>query len=312
MTSQDLRKHFEYSVLLPSIARMPVRLAYRLADARGDLICRSSGIYRAYAKRNVTRVFPHLSEIEAEKIVRNHYRILSRDELEAFWYTRPTSFLDGISEVRGLEELRAVTSAGTGALLFSGHLGNTGLFFVILGRKGIEMNIVGRSIEPGENPLHPAVRRYAQKRVQRIESAVKRPFLLTGKGNYPVICEKLNRGEIIMLLIDVVPYLLKKTVPVSFLGREAQFGYGIASLFCQTRVPLFQWTIHWEGKNRIEIREVTDEVRDLSSKAEIMQKLAHLLEEKIHLHPAHWNQWDSLEHFYSNSRTESLSPPACA
>jgi lauroyl/myristoyl acyltransferase len=297
MTIPDLKTHFDYSVLLPYIAKMPVELAYRLADARGDIIYRSAGVYRTYAERNVSHVFPQLTATEAAKIVRHHYRILSRDEMEAFWYTRSTSFFDRIAEVRGLEALQAASRAGTGALLFSGHLGSTGLFFVILGKKGIEMNIIGRSIEPGENPLHPAVYRYARKRVGWIESAVKRPFLLTGKGNYPRIREKLNRGEIVMLLIDVVPYLLKRTVPVSFLGGAAEFGDGIASLFCETRAPLFQWTIHREGKNYIEIKEITDQVKELSSREQIMHKLVHLLEEKILLHPADWNQWDSLEHF---------------
>ncbi len=298
MKSSDLIRHVDYSVLLPLIARLPVRLAYRMADARGDFVYRSAADSRIHAERNVSRVFPKLSGAEIQRIVRNHYRILSRNDMEAFWYLRPPSFFETISEVNGLEELKKAAKAGNGALLFSGHFGNTGLFFVVLGKKGIEMNIIGRSIDPSENPLPAAVRRYAQKRVQWIESTVRRPFLLTGRGNYPQIREKLRQGEIVMLLIDVVPYLLKRTVPVSFLGGQADFGFGIASLYLETSAPIFQWTIHSDNKNRIEIEDVTDQVRNMRSNQEIMQKLAKLLEEKIYLYPDHWNQWDSLEHFH--------------
>ena len=302
MNFSDLIRHLDYSIFLPSIARLPVRLAYKMADARGDLIYRYAAGSRLHAERSVARVFPDLSAQQAQSIVRSNFRVLSRDAMETFWYTRPPSFFEKITEVSGLEELRKAAKAGNGVLLFSGHFGNIGLFFVALGNKGIEMNIIGRSIEPGDNPLHPAELRYNRKRVRWIESAVRRPFILTGKGNYPLMREKLRQGEIVMILIDVAPYLLRRTVPVSFLGGQTLFGFGIASLYRETGAPVFQWTIRADNRNRIEIEEVTDQVRDLGSEEEIMRKLAGLLEQKIFRYPDHWNQWDSLEHFHRGAQ----------
>ena len=298
MNASDLIRHLDYSVLLPSIARLPVRLAYRMADVRGDLFHRYAADSRIHAERSVARVFPELTAAEAQNIVRKNFRVISRDAMETFWYTRPPAFFEKITEISGLEELSKATNAGRGVLLFSGHFGNIGLFFVALGKKGIAMNIIGRSIDPADNPLHPAELRYNRKRVHRIESTVRRPFILTGRGNYPVMREKLRQGEIVMLLIDVAPYLLKKTVPVSFLGGQTLFGFGLSSLHRETGAPIFQWSIRSDDRNHIEIEEVTEQVRNLDSDEEVMQRLAGLLERKIRLYPDQWNQWDSLDHFH--------------
>lgn len=234
--------------------------------------------------------------------------------MEAFWYDRELNFLESLVRISGFEVLKEAYEAREGVLLFSGHIGSTGLFFAVTGKMGIKMNIIGRSIDPGENPLHPAALTYNKNRVRWIEEAVGNPFLLTGRGSYPVMREKLDKGEVLLMLIDVVPLFVRRTLTVTFFRRPAAFPYGIASLYRQTRARLLQWTIHRNdevGRQEIEIQDVTEQVDRSRNETEIVQRLVGLLQEKIRLYPGHWLLWDSLEHFYtavqaSNSRELSL------
>lgn len=303
MGLMDWIKVAEYDAALPTISRLPRGLAYSLADLRGRLQTRSLRDSFAWASRNVESVFPHLDADERRRIVIGHYQTESRNEMEAFWYPKPLSHLRSFVRCTGLEILREAASSGDGVLLFSSHMGSTGLFFVFTGKSGIPMNIVGRSIEPEDNPLHPAVLRYNRKRVRWIEASIGHPFLMTGRGNYSRLVEKLRAGEVVMMLADVVPTLVnrKHTAEVTFFGRRAWFPNGIASLFFTTESRLLHWRIHRNretGHQEVEISEVTDSFRPAADRREFMQWLVARLEQDIRRYPDHWLGWDSLEHYY--------------
>lgn len=300
MNYADALRWLDYGVYLPFVARCPRAVAYALADRRGGRVMRSRPASLAAALDSLSRVFPEESASQREEWARRHYCVQSRDEMEAFWYKRPLSFFEEFVEISGLPLLREAVAEGKGVLLFSGHVGSTGLFFVVMGLHGFPLNIVGRPLDPNQVPLPAAVTAYAHKRVRGIETALGRPFLLTGRGNYPVMVEKLRQGETLMLLIDVVPTLLKRLVPIEFLGRPCLFGDGIASLHRATGARLLEWNIHQDhgtGVHRIEIRD--PELGDVSDRTnqEIVQALANQVDRRIRLHPEDWIQWDSLIHF---------------
>lgn len=310
MNWNDVVLHLDYGLGLPLAGRLPRNLAYRLADRRGRWMAKRLRDSRRAAAENLAQVFPDLSPQEVEELVERHFRMRSRDELESFWYRRPLSFFEEFVEVSGLDLLRQAAASGRGVLLFSGHQGCTGLFFVVMGRHGIRLNIVGRSLDPEENPLHPAFCRYARKRVANVEEAVGAPFLLTGRGNYPKMLEMLRRGEILMMLIDVVPTLLKRTVPVQFLGRRTEFGTGLAQLYKATGARLLLWTIHQDldtNQYHIEIEDVGAGIKRTDPPSRIMPMLASMIDEKIRRHPAEWNQWDSLSLFVEKPESKPMS-----
>ena len=303
MGLMDWIKAADYGVALPTISKLPRALAYSLADLRGRMLACAHRDSFAWASRNVESTFPHLSAGERRRIVIGHYQAESRNEMEAFWYPNPLDDLQSFVRCAGLDTLREAAASGDGVLLFSSHMGSTGLFFVFTGKSGVPMNIVGRSIEPEDNPLHRSVLRYNRKRVRWIETAIGHPFLMTGRGNYSRLVEKLRAGEVVMMLADVVPTLVnpKHTTEVTFFGRRAWFPNGIASLFFATGSRLLHWRIHRStetGHQEIEISEVTDSFRPAADRAEFMQKLVGLLEQDIHRYPDHWLSWDSLEHYF--------------
>jgi len=302
MGSGDWLKRLDYGLLLPAAGNLPLPLAQKMANLRGWIHYFVNRDSRKHAIQNVASVFPDLSEQEVRRIVVGHYQTPSRDEVEAFWYPESLDRLSRFTSISGFELLREAAHSGAGVLLFSGHLGSTGLFFSFLGKSGVPMNIVGRSIDPEENPLHPSEWAFNRKRVRWIEEAVENPFLLTGKGNYSRMLQKLNAGEVLMLLVDVVPSFTKHHVPVQFFGSTARFADGIASLFRESEARLFHYIIRWDpdtGSHFIELIELTDSVSRSASSQVIMQTLISIIEERIRRYPAHWWCWDSLTHYYS-------------
>ncbi|MBI4446326.1 MAG: hypothetical protein HY645_10500 [Acidobacteria bacterium] len=299
MRSADLLTHLDYRFFLPLSSRLPTRWAYPLADLRGTLQCLQRQESRKRAEENVARVFPELPPGRVKEIVVQHFRVESRNQLEALWYARPRPFFEQLVKARGLKLLLNPDSR-SGTLLFSGHFGSTGLFFVYTGKHGARMNIVGRSIEPHENPMHPAALAYNRERVRLIESAVGNPFLLIGRGNYRAMLAKLHNRETLMLLIDVFPSLVSRTVEITFLGESALFPEGIGNLYLETRSRMIYWNIHWDPEWRrqeITLTDVTSRVEGCATTREVVQELALILEKDIRLLPGHWLSWDSLEHF---------------
>lgn len=305
----SLLKYLDYFVLLPLLARLPVQMAYRLCRFRGWVQSRMRADSRKHAEQNMRRVLPSLTPDEVKRLVLEHFQVKARDELEAFWYSRPLSFLLRFVRVTGMEELQKARIRGNGVLFFSGHLGSLGLCWTVIGKHRIPINIVARSIEPEENPLHPAARDYNQKKVAWIEEAIARKFVLTRRGNYPRVRELLRSGEVVMIAIDVLPDIVnpRRTVSVELMGQKCTLADGIASLYQETQASLVQWTIHHDprsGLQKIELRDVTARVERQGSKREIVQTLANLLEEKILKYPEHWHVWDSVHLYRRNDYRE--------
>lgn len=251
------------------------------------------------AEKNLTETFPNLKAEERKRLINQYFQTMSRDELDGFWCRKPLRFLEKFVEVSGFDQLQAAVEEGHGVLFFSGHFGSLGLCWSVVGKMGIPLTIVARSLEPEETYLHPAARVYNRRKVAWIEQAINRPFVLTRRGNYPVVKKRLSEGEVIMIAIDVLPDIVKakRTVTIEFLGKPALFADGIASLYRSTQARLIQYTICADRKRnrqQIELRDVTGLVDRSGTKQQIVQKLARLLEEKIFENPQEWHVWDSV------------------
>jgi lauroyl/myristoyl acyltransferase len=308
MRFEDLIRHLDYRLLLPIAARLPVSQAYSAAEFRGDRICKAQHESRAHALANVQACFPHLSAQEVYQVVRGHYLTRSRDEMEAFWIKRPMGFLDSLVEIENLEVLRSAAHSRRGTLFVSAHFGSIALPVSTIGRKGIPLNCVARSIEPEDNPLHPANYSYARKRVRWMEQATQRPFILSGQTSYFKVRRLLKTGQVATVLVDVIPVPARSRACVSFLGKEAFLGDGIARLYEDTQAHLIFWScVHDPARRKliVEIQDFTSEVEKLANRIEIMRKLAQVLSEKIEQNPHHWMLWDSLAHFRPSAGSDA-------
>jgi lauroyl/myristoyl acyltransferase len=220
--------------------------------------------------------------------------------MESYWFGRPREWLEALLEWNGLEELKEAQQDSRGILLFTGHVGSTGMFLTALGRNGMPVNLVFRSVEdiPG---MPESWYRYGKKRIALLEKAVHRPVIWAGRSNYFSMRQKLREGETVLMGIDVVPFFVRKAVRVSFLGRTCFFPDGLARLYLDTGARLFIWFAHQNARriHEMTIREVTAELEGLSDREPITQRLVTLLEDRIRKHPEDWLEWEALHQFFA-------------
>ncbi|MBI4454686.1 MAG: hypothetical protein HY644_02170 [Acidobacteria bacterium] len=300
---RSLLKDLDYRLLLPFIARLPFPLAYRAAEWRGDWIYLLRRNSRRHAIENIREALDPISESRSREIARRHYQTLSVDEMEAFWFGRDSDFFSDYVSVEGLEDLQKAAGHPGGVLLILGHWGSSGTLFVALGKRGVSFHIVGRPLERNTDRLQPAQLRYGKKRVLDIETAVGHPFLLTGLGNFARMRELLRSGEMVMIMFDVTPNILRHVQTVQFFGRKAYFANGVAQLQRQTGARVFRGSIYRSRRHpyqRIRIWEIP--VIASMSQDQLLQQLVCTLEDEIRKRPFEWTLWDSMGWFYQAPR----------
>lgn len=105
-----------------SLMLLPLRLLLRTGAGLGTL-----AYYLLPGRRHITRVnirlcFPALSEIQREKLVKDHFAAagMGMIELMLCWWAREST-LAGRSTLEGAEHLRAALDRGKGVILLSAH-----------------------------------------------------------------------------------------------------------------------------------------------------------------------------------------------
>jgi lauroyl/myristoyl acyltransferase len=288
--------YLDYRLLLPLAARLSVSSAYRLAEARGDLLYCARRASREHAVANLQGALA-VSEPEARTSIRRQFRTASVDELEAFWFDDHPSFFERHVEVRGAADLQAAAGKPGGILLVMGHWGSACTLFVALGRMGIHFHIVGRPLERDLDPIHPAHLAYGRRRIAAIERAAGHPLIYTGRGNFTRLGELLRSGETVLMMFDVTPNILRHVQPVRFFGRTAYFADGVVKLQEQSGARVFLGGITRDEEKPLQRVSLT-ELNPAAAEGGLLQGLVGLLEEEIRRRPHEWLLWDSMTWFY--------------
>lgn len=292
--------NLDYGLILPSLARFPAPMAHRLSDLRARVRFKLRRASREQALRNLAVAFPEKSSTELKRLAFESFQVQARDEMESYWLDRPLPFLQSLVEAEELEVLREARRRGRGVLLYTGHMGNPGIFLALVGRLGFEMNLVFRSLE--DIPLNPeAWVRFGNKRVAKLEDASGRVVRYAGKVSYFALRRLLSERETVMMAIDVVPSLVGRTVTARFLGRRCVFPMGSAKLYLDARPSVVLWSSHHteNGKYRFLLRDITEELEAMSTPEDVTQCLVARLEERLRLQPGIWLQWDAFDQFFT-------------
>jgi len=108
--------------LLRIICALPNRVALGIGRLVGRLVHALAGSRRAVVRRNIELCFPDLSNEERDDLAKRHFEALGMSLVEMGWGRWASDKrLGRITELKGIEHLRAATDAGKGVILLSAH-----------------------------------------------------------------------------------------------------------------------------------------------------------------------------------------------
>lgn len=204
---------FDYGVVLPMCAALPLSLGRTLAGLRGlinaafDLDWRSLALRRRYVRGSTYRAMRQLRPGASPGVhaVRRfiHY---SREEWEANLFRRERHMraLSAASTVEGLAPLQQMTNSGQGLVLLTMHFDSFCLGIVLLGLQGLKVHVMTSAIV--EDPrLHPVVRRFFERKYRGMERYLNGGRMVHVERRPRYFYEALERGEVVVVLADLPP-----------------------------------------------------------------------------------------------------------
>ncbi len=109
-------------LLLRAVCSLPNRTAIAIGTLIGRFAHAIAGDRRAIVRRNIELCFPSLDADERDALARRHFEALGMSLVEMGWgrWAR-NERLAAITELKGIEHLKAATDEGKGVILLSAH-----------------------------------------------------------------------------------------------------------------------------------------------------------------------------------------------
>lgn len=246
-------KLFYWVVVAPLAARLPAKLAYRVACAWGDLT------FRIWPERDSgVSLLRHLRDVldddvlpqDVERWARDFWRFRACEVVDVMRLRGDARSLKRLVEIRGEEHLRDALEGGKGAILCSAHLGSYVSAFSLLHANGFPLTCVGRWDWNYHSELSPLERRFWDLvYARRVLRHRQRQNLEPWPGRPEVAARAaavLRSNEVVMLCSDAPPIAgdRDRAVEVPFLGRQATLLPGVVTLARLTGAPLLMAFSH--------------------------------------------------------------------
>lgn len=249
----------EFTLFLPLLARLPLRLGYHLAAWRGTLnwvfdrewrsISLGQRYIRAATYQAIKQILPDMSAAETKRLTRRRFEGNSREEFEAYLLIqdrlRELSF-----SIRGLESVKEQSARGRGVVLLTTHFDSFILGIVCLGMSGLVVNVMTSDVV--ENPLvDSCVRRFFSGKYRGMERYLQGGKAIHVEQNLSFFYQALLNGECVVVLADLPTSRDKDhQIWVRFLECERSFLSGAFRLAQRTRSALAGFVCQWEGMDK--------------------------------------------------------------
>ena len=285
-------------VVAPLAARLPARLAYRIACWRGDAGFRYRAEKRSEIVRNLRQVFgDEISPEEAQRQAREFLRMISCEVIDAMLLRDRAQRLGKLVEIRGREHLDAALAGGRGAILCSPHFGSYNSAFSLLHENGFPLTTIGRSVPTAMSYLSPNQQRlWNFVYIRRMRRHRQRPGIELQLGGIQAAVQAavaLRANEVVTISSDAPPLEadLSRAADVTFLGRPARLLPGVVTLARLTGAPIFMVLMHRSADYRHQVLEISPQVPADGDPATTFGQCVAVMETAIRAKPANWVYW---------------------
>jgi KDO2-lipid IV(A) lauroyltransferase len=220
-------EHAGFRTLSAGLLALPERVALGVGAILGWLAGSVLRIRRADVDAHLALAFPNEDSGWRRRVARASYVHLGREGVAMFRLARlDKEAVVARTEVVGLEPVEAAVSAGTGALVVTGHIGNWELGAAALAARGLPFDVVAKGManEAFEKDLVAARERLGLRVVDM--SVAPREVL-----------RSLRAGHLVGLVADQNAGDRGAFVP--FFGRLAATARGPALFALRTGAPIF-------------------------------------------------------------------------
>ncbi|MEZ5690121.1 MAG: lipid A biosynthesis lauroyl acyltransferase [Rickettsiales bacterium] len=271
-------EHFLEAFVLHMLFTAFRLFSFDTASKMGGLMAKAIGpslSAHKTAKKNLSMVFPTLSEKDKDKLLNKMWDNLGRTAAELSHLQK--SYVETRITVRGQENLPV---SGKPAFMFSGHIGNWELLAVVA-------QICGRPIT---GVYREANNRIVDEMIAKIRRSRCLNLIPKGRQGAVKIARAIKNNEAISMLVD---QKMNDGIEVPFFGKPAMTAPAIAELALRYNAPIIPArAIRMGGANfevtiykPIEYNKTGDKEKDARN---IMLKINETLEEWIREYPEQW------------------------
>jgi KDO2-lipid IV(A) lauroyltransferase len=213
------------------------------------------------------------SAADAEEWGRRASEIRACDDLDMHYLPRMKGKTRRLLEIEGLDNLERALAGGRGAILFSGHIRRSQLFFAALSELGHPSTIVGFRRRRDDVIAREFGCRCIWMRAGNFGAAVKAANVLRHNGVVVMLIDQPHEGT---------------TVEARFLGRRMQFTFGPALVAQTTGAPMLDFYVHREDRWVPQIGVIGAPFWADGSLEEAVQLCVSRFERRVRHYPAQW------------------------
>lgn len=240
---------FDYGVLLPVMARLPVSLGRALARLRGLCYARLRRDWRQFSfadaelwartQQTMQWLMPAVDAKVIKRAVTERYVMQSLEELEACWLTC-RDFTKWPVEYEGLDAVQEVIKAHGRVVFVTAHFASSILGTIHLRVLGIP--ILGMSSNVVEDPrVHPAIGRFYRRKYAAMNAYLQGGQVLDRQGNSRRFARFLKNGGAVVIVGDLPPDPNEMPLPVVLFGKTRCVASGASRLADLVGVPLMSY-----------------------------------------------------------------------
>ena len=292
-----LIQRFDYGMLLPFMAKLPLFLGENLAKIRGvihaiaDYDWRSMALRHNYVRTRTYQamqmLLPKANTVELAFKTAMRFVHNSREEWQGavFGHQRLMSEIAGRSYAEGLDELLEIQKQKRGMILMTSHYDSFAMGIALLGVFGLTIN--GLSSNVVEDPrVHPSVMDFFHKKYSDMGNYMRGGKIVHYENNLRFFYNALQQGETVVILGDTPG--ISKSVPISFLGKTFKMPLGAWLMAKKTKSVIGAFICRHQKTGTYRIECLCPKEIDPESPENTMLPIYQFLETRIRQAPERW------------------------